>query len=140
MNKARPRYAAQITGAQAATLIMMSACATHENVKPMEADLSMVTIVEIYGFESCPNTPEMVSRVEHAGAALPALHIEYVDLEAIPPGDPRRGWPAPSVVIRGVDLFGMPRPQSSGLRCRHYADGLPSVPEIRTRLEQVKGH
>jgi hypothetical protein len=71
-------------------------------------------------------------------AALQSLgsdgRFEEVDQDALPEADIRRGWPAPTVLVDGADLFGMaPRPRPS-MGCRIYPGGVPTAERIADRL------
>jgi len=88
--------------------------------------------VEFLGFEGCPNTPELRSLLVEAD---PKLHIVDVDLMTLDKGDPRLGWGAPTILVEGVDLFGVPATKDGGVSCRSWSDGLPTIIEIRQALE-----
>ena len=91
--------------------------------------------IEVLGFEGCPNTPATKANVEQAIASLGvAANVVYVDQMKLPENDRRRGWPAPTVLVDGRDLFGMPEPRDSAMGCRTYAHGAPSETEISTAL------
>ena len=59
----------------------------------------------------CVNTADVAARLQ---AALTSLDLptdyQVVDLDRLPTTDPRTGYPTPTLVYRGVDLFGMPEP------------------------------
>jgi hypothetical protein len=59
----------------------------------------------------CGNTADMR---DHLDAALSSLHrppvYRVIDLDALPPTDPRRGYGTPTIVCGGKDLFGLPEP------------------------------
>ncbi len=64
-----------------------------------------------------------------------------IDQEVLPPGDPRRGWPAPTILVNGVDLFGMaaPTPGARAMGCRLYeGGGAPSPERIAARLSAMR--
>lgn len=81
--------------------------------------------IEVLGFESCPNTPRMRANVEKAVTSMGlAANVLYVDQEKLPENDRRRGWPSPTVLVDGRDLFGMTPPQEGdSMSCRTYSDG-----------------
>jgi hypothetical protein len=70
--------------------------------------------------------------------AVGSLGIEapvmYVDQEALPRGDPRRGWPAPTILVDGRDLFRMAAPEGAEMSCRMYPGGAPGASEIAAAL------
>lgn len=95
--------------------------------------------VELLGFPGCPNTPELRDNVRAALASVGgAIVFEEVNQEALDEADPRRGWPAPTVLVNGSDLFGMVRAQRHSMGCRIYADGVPSTATIAQRLRAIQ--
>ena len=94
--------------------------------------------IEVLGFDGCPNTRTMRANIEVAMKALGfSTQVQYVDEEALPPNDPRRGWPAPTVLVEGRDLFGLRTPTDATLSCRVYPGGAPGVEEIVAALRAV---
>ena len=67
--------------------------------------------IEFLGRHSCSHSPTMEKNFV---SALKKVGIEnkykYIDLASLPVDDFRRGYGTPTVLINGVDLFGMPRP------------------------------
>ena len=59
----------------------------------------------------CVNTADLAARLQ---AALTSLGLpndyQVVDLDSLPKTDPRTGYPTPTLLYRGNDLFGMPEP------------------------------
>lgn len=91
--------------------------------------------VEVLGFEGCPNTPAMLERARAAAAAIrPAAKVVYVDQNGLPESDVRRGYPTPTVLADGRDLFGLPVPTGPAMGCRVYPGGVPSAEQIAARL------
>lgn len=91
--------------------------------------------IELLGFGTCPNTPELLQRVKRAAErVVPTAQVVYVDQTALPANDLRRGYPAPTILVNGADLFGLPAPDAATMSCRMYAGGLPEVEEIARRL------
>jgi hypothetical protein len=94
--------------------------------------------IEVLGFGGCPNTRTMRSNAQEAVKALGiSAEVHYVDQEALRPDDRRRGWPAPTILVEGRDLFGLPAPSESTLSCRMYPGGAPSVEQIAAALRAV---
>lgn len=61
--------------------------------------------------DGCVNTPDMLNGVDDALRALGlALDYAVIDLTSLPVNDARRGYPTPTVLIRGHDIYGMPEP------------------------------
>ncbi|HRP63712.1 MAG TPA: hypothetical protein PK400_10490 [Phycisphaerales bacterium] len=96
--------------------------------------------IEVLGFDDCPNTGDFHERVLAAAKQLD-LHdsVAYVDQEQLPANDLRRGYPAPSALVNGRDLFDLPEPETPSLGCRMYPGGLPSVDDIARRLRAISG-
>ena len=61
--------------------------------------------------DECVNSPDMFNNVDDAlrGLGL-ALDYQVVNLGKLPKTDSRTGYPTPTVLFRGHDLFGMPEP------------------------------
>ncbi len=94
--------------------------------------------IELLGFDGCPNTRTMRASIEVAVKALGlSTQVQYVDEEVLPSNDLRRGWPAPTILVDGRDLFGLPTPTDATLRCRMYPGGAPDVEEIVAALRTV---
>ena len=97
--------------------------------------MTRVYRVEFLGFPGCPNTPELRNNLRAALADLGSPEFLDTDQSALPESDPRRGWPAPTILVDGRDLFGMPAPESASMGCRMYHDGVPSEAKILASLE-----
>lgn len=91
--------------------------------------------IELLGFPDCPLTPQLRSNAQAALPLVPGCWVmEEVNQESLAPGDVRRGWPAPTLLVNGRDLFGMPAATSPSMGCRMYAGGVPSPEQIAERL------
>ena len=95
--------------------------------------------IEVLGFPDCPNTAPFRDRVAAAAELVGGFEVVAIDQETLPAGDPRRGYPAPTALLGGRDLFGLTAPVGSGAGCRIYAGGLPGVDEIANRLRASRG-
>jgi hypothetical protein len=63
--------------------------------------------------DGCVNTPDMVNNLDDALTALGwPKDYQFVDIGKLPKTDVRTGYPTPTLLYRGKDLFGMagPRP------------------------------
>ncbi|MEX2217548.1 MAG: hypothetical protein WD749_02215 [Phycisphaerales bacterium] len=112
-----------------------------EAIRAMAAE-AMPTLpalrVELLGFPGCPNSPVMRDRLRAALASLSMdARVTELNLEALPDGDPRRGYGSPTVLVNGRDLFGMPVPTSTSIGCRTYDDGVPSADQLASRLRET---
>jgi hypothetical protein len=67
--------------------------------------------IEFLTRKGCVQTKMMQARTEAAITAL-ALPNPYavVDLDMLAADDVRKGYPTPTVLVGGVDLFGMAKP------------------------------
>lgn len=97
--------------------------------------------IELLGFPECPNTATMRANLE---SAIESMHTDWVIIdvnqEALPHGDIRRGYPAPTILIDHTDLFGLPTPAAANMGCRVYSGGVPSAQLIEERLRAWKAH
>src|SRR5262245_19475899 len=62
--------------------------------------------------DGCVNTPDTVNNLENALTAL-KLPKDYqvVDIGKLPKDDPRTGYPTPTILWKGKDIFGMAVPK-----------------------------
>lgn len=94
--------------------------------------------IELLGFDDCPNTPAMRANLAAALAALDrGWTFVETDQAALPEGDPRRGYPTPTVLIDGRDLYGLPVPTTPNMGCRIYPGGVPEATDILGRLRSA---
>lgn len=117
---------------------VLAGCAATPHYASQSADVSHR--VQLLGFAACPNTPLMEQRLRMALDRLGVgPSIEYIDQEALEAGDVQRGWPAPTVLVDGQDLYGMTPPRTPSMGCRMYAGpgGVPTVDELVQQLQRV---
>lgn len=71
-----------------------------------------MTPIEFLTREGCVQTKMMRGHLDEAiqGLGKP-LTYTVVDLDTIPSTDVRKGYPTPTVLYGGVDLFGMEEPK-----------------------------
>ena len=92
--------------------------------------------IELLGFPDCPNTPAMREKLSAALKSVGGgLTFRDVNQEALPESDIRRGWPTPTVLVNGADLFGMAPPSAPAMGCRIYTGGMPDAASIALRLK-----
>ena len=61
--------------------------------------------------DGCVNTPDMVNNLDDALRSMGfKLDYQYLDIGKLPAKDARTGYPTPTVLWKGKDLFGMPVP------------------------------
>ncbi|MBX2850298.1 MAG: hypothetical protein KTR15_00965 [Phycisphaeraceae bacterium] len=128
-------------------LIALSACASGGS-RPSNGSANAnnplpsknMNTVTLLGFEGCSLTPLMRSRAEAAieGMSLDA-QLVVIDQNELEVEDLRRGYPAPTLLVNGRDLYGMQPPTSPAMSCRVYQgpDNVPSVADLATRLQVV---
>jgi hypothetical protein len=96
--------------------------------------------IELLGFGGCPNTPILRERLK---AAVNAVNSRWtfvdIDQESLGPDDLRRGYPTPTILVNGRDLYGLPVPHEPSMGCRIYPGGLPSTQSIAERLKANPG-
>ncbi|MGD9688439.1 MAG: hypothetical protein AB7K52_04270 [Phycisphaerales bacterium] len=91
--------------------------------------------IELLGFPDCPNTPALRASLTAALASIGrGWTFTDTNQEALPEGDRRRGWPAPTILVNGRDLFGLPAPAAASMGCRLYPGGVPDADAIAGRL------
>lgn len=96
--------------------------------------------IELLGFPDCPNTPALRDNLKAALAAVgKGWTFTDTDQEKLPEGDLRRGWPTPTILVNGRDLFGMPVPTAPSMGCRMYAGGVPEAGDIAEKLRAAAG-
>jgi hypothetical protein len=62
--------------------------------------------------DGCVNTPDLVNNLNDALAALKLPRdYAYIDIGTLPKNDSRRGYPTPTILWNGRDIFGMPVPK-----------------------------
>jgi len=73
--------------------------------------------------------------LENTVKALKGFDVQTLDVDQLPPSDVRRGYGAPSLLVEGEDLFGMPEPEPLvASQNRKYLIGIPSEEEISARF------
>lgn len=62
--------------------------------------------------DGCVNTPDMVNNLDDALKALKLPNdYQYIDIGKLPKDDPRTGYPTPTILWKGKDIFGMSAPK-----------------------------
>lgn len=62
--------------------------------------------------DGCVNTPDMVNHLDDALKALGWKNdYQYIDIGKLPKTDARTGYPTPTVLWKGRDLYAMPVPK-----------------------------
>ena len=120
---------------------MLAGCAAAPDKSARPAAMNAAQpAIELLGFPGCPNTPAMR---DHLRAALASIGkgwtFKDTNQEKLPASDLRRGWPTPTVLVNGRDLFDMPAPTAPSMGCRMYPGGVPSAADIADTLRTVAG-
>ena len=72
----------------------------------LKADLTFLTR------DGCVNTPDMVNNLDDALKALGwPSDYQYINIGKLPASDVRTGYPTPTLLWKGKDIFGMPVPK-----------------------------
>jgi len=78
----------------------------------VDAPASLKTDLTFLTRDGCVNTPDMVNNLDDA---LTASHwpkdYAFIDVGTLPKTDVRRGYPTPTLLWKGKDIFGMPVPK-----------------------------
>jgi len=62
--------------------------------------------------DGCVNTPDMVNNLDDALAALKlTIDYQFVNIGKLPKDDPRTGYPTPTLLWKGKDIFGLSAPK-----------------------------
>ena len=83
-------------------VVLLAGCAkTPSTIKP----------IEFLTRGGCVLTDPMRVRFDEAiKASAQPITYEVVDIDTLPATDVRKGYPTPTVLVGGVDLFGMAQP------------------------------
>ena len=78
------------------------------NDKPVSVKADLVFLTR----DDCVNTPDMVNNLDDALKALGwPTDYQYVDIGKLPAKDVRTGYPTPTLLWKGKDIFGLPVPK-----------------------------
>ena len=73
--------------------------------KSVKADLVFLTR------DGCVYTPDMVNNLDDALKSIGwASDYQYINIGTLPSKDARTGYPTPTLLWKGKDIFGMPTP------------------------------
>ena len=63
--------------------------------------------------DGCVNTPDMVNNLDDALSALKLpKDYQFIDIGTLAKNDPRTGYPTPTIVWKGKDIFGLSAPKA----------------------------
>lgn len=96
--------------------------------------------VELLYFDGCPLSPQMRENLRQAIVLLGVeITVRETDLEDLGQGDPLLRYAAPTVLVDGRDLMGLPPRSSTALSCRLYPGGLPDAETLAARITRLMG-
>ena len=85
--------------------LLAAACGRPDPASPSGKPLVFLTT------QGCVNTDTMKARFDDALKTFtPPPTYSLIDLTTLPADDIRRGYPTPTILVGGADLFGMPAP------------------------------
>jgi hypothetical protein len=88
--------------------LLALAMTMNANDKPASVKADLVFLTR----EGCVNTPDMVNNLDDALKSLGwPTDYQYIDIAKLPKTDARSGYPTPTVLWKGKDLFGMSVPK-----------------------------
>jgi hypothetical protein len=88
--------------------------------------------IELLGSPDCPHVHTVRSNLKTALADLGlASALREVNQGSLHPEDERRGYPSPTILVNGRDLYGMSPTNAS---CRLFIEGIPSAAAIAKRI------
>jgi hypothetical protein len=89
-----------------AILVLGLSAALADKPTSVKADLVFLTR------DGCVNTPDMVNNLDDALESLGwPTDYQYIDVGKLPKTDARTGYPTPTLLWKGRDLFGIPLPK-----------------------------
>lgn len=94
-------------------------------------------VIEFLSFDGCPHAPVLRSRLDEALHAL-GMTVTPVALDLLSlyqANDFRSGFGSPTILVNGLDLFGMESPSfGQDPACRIYRPTLPSTADVLEKL------
>jgi len=92
--------------------------------------------IEIQYFCCCPNSEEMIARTKKAILYFENL-IDYKEtlVEDNATAEKVKFRGSPTLLINGEDLENLPEPFQPNLACRIYSKGIPSLEEIKEKIQ-----
>jgi hypothetical protein len=95
--------------------------------------------VQIQYFQGCPNSTEMIRRVKEAiGGIEDEFKYQEVLVETNELAEKIKFRGSPTLLINGEDFEGREEPKEASLNCRYFQNGLPSVEDIKVKIQRLK--
>jgi copper chaperone CopZ len=94
--------------------------------------------IQLLTFPDCPNAARARDALREAMRAVHVHTVEEIDIGREDTPAELRAWGSPTILIDGVDVTGA-KPSHGDIGCRLYADGAPTVAQIRAVLHRTQG-
>ena len=105
------------TAAVIVVFLLSVSCTTKPPMPISETEIEIGQIdqqpvrLEFLTRDGCKNTPRVSANLEKAVANLDQkINIQIVHQSTLSPDDPRIGYPTPTILLNGEDIFGSSRP------------------------------
>ena len=94
--------------------------------------------VLIQHFKGCPNSTEMIRRVNEAISEIED-EVEYKEIliETNELAEKIKFRGSPTLLINGEDFEEREEPKAASLNCRYYHNGLPGVEDIKEKIKSL---
>jgi hypothetical protein len=88
----------------------------------------------------CRYAPELMVNLNEALQLLNWPNdYQLIETDSLSEMDPIRGYPSPTLLWKGIDIFGMPEPSPPvTTQERAYENGVPSAATLASRLRQLR--
>ena len=95
--------------------------------------------VQIQYFQGCPNSTEMIRRVKEAISGIEnGVGYQEILIETNELAEKIKFRGSPTLLINGEDFEGREEPREASLNCRYFQNGLPSVEDIKVKIQRLK--
>jgi hypothetical protein len=96
-------------------------------------------LLQIQYIHGCPNSPGMIRRLKEAiGGIEEEVDYQEVLIETNEVAEKVKFRGSPTLLINGEDFEGREEPDQASLNCRYYPNGLPSIEDIKMKIEGRK--
>jgi hypothetical protein len=90
--------------------------------------------VEIQYFQGCPNSLNLIERVNTAIKDLDNIDYKEVLVDSNEMAEELKFRGSPTLLINGEDFENQSEPENTALACRYYRNGIPSIEEIKKKI------
>lgn len=91
--------------------------------------------IELQHFVGCPNSPILIQRVKEAIQDFDNINYKEVLVDSNRKAEKVKFRGSPTLIINGKDFENQPEPEKPALSCRYYPKGLPTVEQIRLKIQ-----